>query len=107
LTADTEGRSPRTLDLPGAEVVLYPALFSAPEADRLLRELRDTTAWRQETITFYGKMIDIPCLTAWYGDAGTGYAYSGIRNEQADPVRATGPPGRVPLPRGHHCRVGG
>ncbi len=28
----------------------------------------------------FGKTIDVPRLTAWYGDAGTGYAYSGIRN---------------------------
>ena len=80
LTADTEGRFLQTLDLPEAEVVLYPAFFSASEADRLLRELRDTTAWRQETIKFYGKKIDVPRLTAWYGDEGTSYIYSGIKN---------------------------
>lgn len=80
LTADTEGCSLRTLDLPEAEVVLYPAFFSASEADHLLQELRDTTAWRQETIKFCGKKIDVPRLTAWYGDAGTSYVYSGIKN---------------------------
>jgi hypothetical protein len=51
-TADAEGRSLQTLDLPEAEVVLYPAFFSASEADRLLRELRDTTAWRLEAMFF-------------------------------------------------------
>ena len=81
LTADTGARSPRILDLPEAEVILYPAFFSALEADRLLREVRDTTAWRQETITLYGKTIDVPRLTAWYGDEGTSYIYSGIKNE--------------------------
>jgi alkylated DNA repair dioxygenase AlkB len=80
LTADTEGRSLQALDLPEAEVVLYPAFFSASEADRLLWELRDTTAWRQEIIKFYGKTIEVSRLTAWYGDAGTGYVYSGIKN---------------------------
>ena len=60
LTADAGGRDFRALDLPDAEVFLYPAFFSAPEADRLLRELRDTTAWRQETIKLYGKNIDMP-----------------------------------------------
>ena len=80
LTADTGARSPRILDLPEAEVILYPAFFSAPEADRLLQELRDTTAWRQETIKLYGKTIEVPRLTAWYGDEGTRYVYSGIKN---------------------------
>jgi alkylated DNA repair dioxygenase AlkB len=80
LTADTGGRSLQTLDLPEAEVIFYPAFFPTPAADRLLRELRDTTAWRQETIKFYGKTIAVPRLTAWYGDEGTRYVYSGITN---------------------------
>ena len=50
------------------------------EADRLFLELRDTTAWRQETIRFYGKDIAVPRLTAWYGDEGIRYTYSGIEN---------------------------
>jgi alkylated DNA repair dioxygenase AlkB len=79
-TADPGGRSLQSLDLPEAEVVLDPAFFSAPEADRLLRELRDTTAWRQETLRFYGKQTAFPRLTAWYGDEGTSYLYSGIKN---------------------------
>ena len=80
LKAIAGGRSPRALDLPDAEVFFYPAFFSAEEADRLLLQLRDTTAWRQETITFYGKDIAVPRLTAWYGDEGIRYTYSGIEN---------------------------
>ena len=80
LPADTEGRSLQTLDLSEAEVILYPAFFSASEADCLLRELRDTTAWRQETFKLYGKDINFPRLTAWYGDEGSRYIYSGIKN---------------------------
>src|SRR5262245_16611155 len=80
LTADAGDRYPQRLDLPEAEVVLYSAFFCASEADRLLQELRDTTAWRQETLTLYGRRIDVPRLTAWYGDEGTRYRYSGITN---------------------------
>ena len=61
-------------------MIFYPAFFSAPEADRLLRELRDTTAWRQESIKLYGKTIEVPRLTAWYCDEGTSYIYSRIKN---------------------------
>jgi alkylated DNA repair dioxygenase AlkB len=80
LTADAAGHCPERLDLCDAEVFLYPAFFPADQADRLLLELRDTTAWRQETITLYGKRRDQPRLTAWYGDPGTTYIYSGIKN---------------------------
>jgi alkylated DNA repair dioxygenase AlkB len=62
-------------------VVFYPAFFSAPEADRLLRELRETTQWRQDTMRFLGKEVSLPRLTAWYGDPGSRYVYSGIENQ--------------------------
>ncbi len=81
LPAGNGGRAFQTLDLPDAEAVLYPEFFSPSVADRLLPELRDGTAWRQETITLYGRTIEVPRLTAWYGDAGTTYVYSGIKNE--------------------------
>jgi alkylated DNA repair dioxygenase AlkB len=58
----------------------YSGFFRHSDADRLLAELRDTTAWRQEAITLYGKKIDQPRLTAWYGDEGTSYVYSGLMN---------------------------
>jgi alkylated DNA repair dioxygenase AlkB len=79
-TADALDFSPRALGLPDAEVFLYPAFFSAAPADRLLVELREATAWRQERFTLYGKNINFPRLTAWYGDAGASYVYSGIKN---------------------------
>ena len=73
----------RRLDLPDADVVLHPEFFSQADADRLFRDLRDTTAWRQESIRLYGRQVALPRLTAWYGDAGTGYTYSGIANVPA------------------------
>ena len=73
--------SSQNLDLPDAEVLFYPAFFSAPEADRLLKELQDTTEWRQDTMRFFGKQVPLPRLTAWYGDPGCRYVYSGIENQ--------------------------
>jgi alkylated DNA repair dioxygenase AlkB len=72
--------TPRHLDLPGGDVVFYLDFFPAAVADRLLQELRDTTAWRQESATLYGHPVNLPRLTAWYGDEGMGYTYSGIAN---------------------------
>lgn len=60
----------------GAEVTFYPAFLA--EADRLLEALDETVIWQQETIRMYGKLSPIPRLTAWYGDPGRGYSYSGI-----------------------------
>lgn len=60
----------------GADVVLLPGFFA--EADRLLEDLDETTIWQQETIRMYGKVSPIPRLTAWYGDSGRAYSYSGI-----------------------------
>jgi alkylated DNA repair dioxygenase AlkB len=72
--------APQILELPEAEVIFYAAFFNAGEADRLLRELRDTTEWRQDAMKIYGKQVPLPRLTAWYGDPGARYVYSGIDN---------------------------
>ena len=69
------------LDLPDAEVVFYPAFFAGPEADRLLMRLIETTAWRQDAMKMFGELKPLPRLTAWYGDPGSRYVYSGIANE--------------------------
>lgn len=70
-----------SLPLPGGDAVFFGSFFSTEESDRLLIVLEQETKWRQEKIKFYGKEIDIPRLTAWYGDSGKTYTYSGIRNE--------------------------
>jgi len=51
-----------------------------PDADDLFDEVKKTTAWQDRTIRMYGKDIPLPRRTAWYGDPGTGYVYSGIEN---------------------------
>jgi alkylated DNA repair dioxygenase AlkB len=51
-------------------------LHSPP--DRLLSELIESTPWRHEVVTIYGKKFMQPRLIAWYGDPGQRYAYSGI-----------------------------
>ncbi len=72
--------TPQILDLPNGDAAFYPSFFSRADADRLLEELRESTAWRQESIKLYGKPVDIPRLTAWYGDKDSVYTYSGITN---------------------------
>lgn len=43
--------------------------------------LRTGLAWRQESIRLFGRDTPMPRLTAWYGDPGAAYTYSGLRNE--------------------------
>jgi alkylated DNA repair dioxygenase AlkB len=74
-----EARFPESLVMPDAEVILYRTYFSEPQSNTFLRELLDTTNWKQERIKFFGKPVDLPRLTAWYGDEGKSYRYSGIQ----------------------------
>jgi alkylated DNA repair dioxygenase AlkB len=69
------------IDMPNAEVVLFSSLFSECEANRFFAALRRDILWRQEKIQLYGKVHDLPRLTAWYGDPNTTYKYSGITVE--------------------------
>lgn len=60
------------------EVILYPFLFSSTESDQLFLDLNDSVKWKQDIIHLFGKTMPLPRLTAWYGDEGKSYTYSGI-----------------------------
>ena len=66
------------LSLPDAELVFYPALLPPQDNDRFFACLMTTISWQQDWITLYGRSLPQPRLTAWYGDAGKTYTYSGI-----------------------------
>ena len=66
------------IDLPDADLVFYPSYFTKQESDAFFEELQSHTKWTQEQIRIYGKTIQVPRLTAWYGDDDTSYSYSGI-----------------------------
>lgn len=67
------------IDLPNAEIVIHRSLFDGEEASRHFDGLLSETKWSQETIQMFGKVTNIPRLTAWYGDADKPYTYSGIQ----------------------------
>lgn len=52
--------------------------LSSVRADEVLRALIENTPWRSEDVVVWGKHHQQPRLTAWYGDDGCTYAYSGI-----------------------------
>jgi alkylated DNA repair dioxygenase AlkB len=51
----------------------------AQTAEAVMKQLIDEVPWRAENIVVWGKTYPQPRLTAWYGDDGADYTYSGIR----------------------------
>jgi alkylated DNA repair dioxygenase AlkB len=64
--------------MPDGEVIIYRNFFEELESDLLFNELLNNTKWRQDKIRMFGKEVDLPRLTAWYGNQGKSYKYSGI-----------------------------
>ena len=56
-------------------------IFNSEECSKYLGELLTGITWRQEPIVIFGKSVMQPRLTAWQGDSGISYRYSGIRME--------------------------
>lgn len=69
------------MELLGADLTLHERWLGPEDAARLFAELRETTAWRQESIRVFGRVHAVPRLQAWYGDEGVTYAYSGLHLE--------------------------
>ena len=67
------------IDIPDAEVFLYPSLLSYHEANQLFDTLKKSIIWEKQKIKLYGGLHDVPRLTAWYGDPKKSYIYSGIQ----------------------------
>jgi len=60
------------------EYIYSPKFFSKTESDSFLKSLKENILWKQESMNMYGKQIDFPRLTAWYGDNDKPYKFSGI-----------------------------
>lgn len=70
------------------EVIFYPNFFNLKESNKFFQDLEQNTNWRQDYIKFFGKTMPLPRLTAWYGDEGKSYIYSGIE-QYPDPWTST------------------
>ncbi|MBL4676206.1 MAG: alpha-ketoglutarate-dependent dioxygenase AlkB [Mucilaginibacter sp.] len=51
--------------------------FTVDESLKFMQNLKTGIDWKQETIQMYGKILNTPRLTAWYGDNERTYAFSG------------------------------
>lgn len=59
----------------------YPNFFTSKESDFYVEILQTSILWSQESMRMFGKMVLFPRLTAWYGDPGKRYSYSGLTFE--------------------------
>jgi alkylated DNA repair dioxygenase AlkB len=64
--------------MPDAEVFYLTRLALAQPDTEVLERLIAEIPWRSEEVVMWGRRMPQPRLTAWYGDAGASYAYSGI-----------------------------
>ncbi|MHB8626046.1 MAG: alpha-ketoglutarate-dependent dioxygenase AlkB family protein [Aggregatilineales bacterium] len=69
---------PEQIEMPDAEVVFYPTFFDPDESRAYFQELSNSIHWQQQSIDLLGSTIQLPRLTAWYGDMGKSYTYSGL-----------------------------
>lgn len=74
----------RRVPMQDADVAYLPRLALARPDMEVLRQLVAEVAWRSQEIVMWGRRVRQPRLTAWYGDPGRRYAYSGIRLEPLD-----------------------
>jgi alkylated DNA repair dioxygenase AlkB len=72
-----ESREKELLPVEGAELVLWRHVEFELAQD-VLGQLIDSTPWRLEHVTVWGKTHPQPRLTAWYGDDAQLYSYSGV-----------------------------
>lgn len=68
----------KEISIPDSDILHFHGLFGSSDADDLLARLKSEIQWQQEQIKLYGQVHDLPRLTAWYGDPGKTYTYSGI-----------------------------
>jgi alkylated DNA repair dioxygenase AlkB len=73
-----ERRSP-----PGADLLFHAQFLASAAAAQYLARLTDGSCvqWRQDHLQLFGRRIALPRLTAWHGDPGLRYGYSGITME--------------------------
>jgi alkylated DNA repair dioxygenase AlkB len=71
----------RSIPIEKGELKWSPDFYPSDQADALLQKLSEEIAWRQEPIKIFGREMMQPRLTAWHGDPGTAYSYSGITME--------------------------
>jgi len=59
------------------QAILYSDTWSVQETADIFGRLKTEVAWQQAEVVVFGKSVLQPRLTAWFGDDGCSYTYSG------------------------------
>ncbi|MFN6560779.1 MAG: alpha-ketoglutarate-dependent dioxygenase AlkB family protein [Nostoc sp. ChiSLP01] len=66
------------LSMQDADVTFYRNFFNQQDSDDIFQTLLNQIKWRQDKMKIYGKEVNLPRKTAWYGDRNMSYKFSGI-----------------------------
>ena len=66
-------------EMPGCDLYWIGEFFDVSRSDDYFQSLLAEVQWRQDAIKHGRKITQLPRLTAWYGNSGKHYSYSGIR----------------------------
>lgn len=61
--------------------IFYEHHWDSAESLNLQQEIRKSTPWQQPLLYVFGREVKQPRLTAWFGDPGKAYSYSGTHLE--------------------------
>ena len=67
------------IPIPDADISYFHDFIPYDKSIQYLETLLAEVAWQQNEIKLFGKVYNEPRLTAWYGDQGLSYKYSGIQ----------------------------
>jgi alkylated DNA repair dioxygenase AlkB len=78
------------LSLPDAQIRYLPKFLAPIEEAHFHQSLSDELNWEQFFVRIAGRRIASPRLSAWFGDVGTTYRYSGIAHTATGWPKALG-----------------
>lgn len=67
------------IPIPDGEIRLFPCLFSVAESNAFFDALKREVDWTLQEVRLFGRAVPLPRLSAWFGDPGAVYSYSGIQ----------------------------
>lgn len=66
------------ISAPNADLHYYPEFIPMAQRFYYFEQLMNEVPWQQDSLKMYGKLVAIPRLQAWFGDANMPYTYSGL-----------------------------
>jgi alkylated DNA repair dioxygenase AlkB len=82
IDAPARSRAAQRIALEGGGLLLFPDAF-ADAAPHLFAALQEGIDWRRHEVRLFGRRVPAPRLSAWYGEPGCTYRYSGTTHEPA------------------------